>query len=73
MRLASAFPERAPTPAKVRDLDPTNDLTFLRVRTKKGEIMIAPDKVRPAAAPTNPALAPAVGPHTLGPPRRTSR
>jgi len=55
MRLASAFPERAPTPAKVRDLDPTNDLTFLRVRTKKGEIMIAPDKVRPAAAPTNPA------------------
>ncbi|XP_042883341.1 dynein light chain roadblock-type 2-like [Penaeus japonicus] len=28
----------------VRDLDPTNDLTFLRVRSKKHEIMIAPDK-----------------------------
>ncbi|XP_064399021.1 dynein light chain roadblock-type 2-like [Halichondria panicea] len=28
----------------VRDLDPTNDLTFLRVRTSKHEIMIAPDK-----------------------------
>lgn len=26
----------------VRDLDPTNDLTFLRVRTNKHEIMIAP-------------------------------
>ena len=28
----------------VRDLDPQNDLTFLRVRTKKHEIMVAPDK-----------------------------
>merc|ERR1712060_311554 len=28
----------------VRDLDPQNDLTFLRVRTKKHEIMIAPEK-----------------------------
>ena len=28
----------------MRDLDPQNDLTFLRVRTKKHEIMIAPDK-----------------------------
>ncbi|XP_066527679.1 dynein light chain roadblock-type 1 [Hoplias malabaricus] len=28
----------------VRDLDPQNDLTFLRVRSKKNEIMIAPDK-----------------------------
>lgn len=28
----------------VRDLDPTNDLTFLRVRTKKHEIMLAPGK-----------------------------
>lgn len=28
----------------VRDLDPTNDLTFVRVRTKKNEIMIAPEK-----------------------------
>ncbi|KAI8927123.1 hypothetical protein BC831DRAFT_511075 [Entophlyctis helioformis] len=28
----------------VRDLDPQNDLTFLRIRSKKHEIMIAPDK-----------------------------
>jgi len=28
----------------VRDLDPQNDLTFLRIRTKKHEMMIAPDK-----------------------------
>ncbi|KAF4094083.1 hypothetical protein AMELA_G00008670 [Ameiurus melas] len=28
----------------VRDIDPQNDLTFLRVRSKKNEIMIAPDK-----------------------------
>ena len=28
----------------VRDLDPQNDLTFLRVRTKKHEIMIAPER-----------------------------
>ncbi|KXS21239.1 roadblock-type dynein light chain [Gonapodya prolifera JEL478] len=28
----------------VRDLDPQNDLTFLRLRTKKHEIMVAPDK-----------------------------
>jgi len=27
----------------VRDLDPQNDLTFLRVRSKKHEIMVAPD------------------------------
>ena len=26
----------------VKDLDPTNDLTFLRVRSKKNEIMVAP-------------------------------
>ncbi|KAG7235642.1 hypothetical protein INR49_002404, partial [Caranx melampygus] len=26
----------------VRDMDPQNDLTFLRVRSKKNEIMIAP-------------------------------
>ena len=26
----------------VRDLDPTNDLTFLRLRSKKHEIMVAP-------------------------------
>uniref|UniRef100_A0A3Q2ED85 Dynein, light chain, roadblock-type 1 n=1 Tax=Cyprinodon variegatus TaxID=28743 RepID=A0A3Q2ED85_CYPVA len=28
----------------VRDLDQQDDLTFLRIRTKKNEIMIAPDK-----------------------------
>ena len=28
----------------VRDLDPSNDLTFLRVSCKKYEMMIAPDK-----------------------------
>mmetsp|Transcript_75112 Transcript_75112/g.147445 ORF Transcript_75112/g.147445 Transcript_75112/m.147445 type:complete len:101 (-) Transcript_75112:74-376(-) len=28
----------------VRDLDPQNDLTFLRVRSKKYEIMVAPDR-----------------------------
>ncbi|CAD6190229.1 unnamed protein product [Caenorhabditis auriculariae] len=28
----------------IRELDPTNDLTFLQLRTKKNEIMIAPDK-----------------------------
>uniref|UniRef100_A0A3B3TCQ9 Dynein light chain roadblock n=1 Tax=Paramormyrops kingsleyae TaxID=1676925 RepID=A0A3B3TCQ9_9TELE len=28
----------------VREMDPQNDLTFLRIRSKKNEIMIAPDK-----------------------------
>jgi len=28
----------------IRDLDPQNDLTFVRLRSKKHEIMIAPDK-----------------------------
>ena len=28
----------------VRDLDPTNDMTFFRVRAKKKEILVAPDK-----------------------------
>ncbi|GAQ78813.1 Dynein-associated protein Roadblock [Klebsormidium nitens] len=27
----------------VRDLDPENELTFVRIRSKKHEIMIAPD------------------------------
>jgi dynein light chain roadblock-type len=30
--------------AVVRDLDPQNDLTFLRLRSKKHEIMVAPDQ-----------------------------
>lgn len=29
----------------VRDLDPTNDLSFLRLRTTKNEIMIAPGRL----------------------------
>ncbi|KAG5455116.1 Dynein light chain roadblock-type 2 [Clonorchis sinensis] len=28
----------------VRDLDPSNDLTFLRIRSKRHEIMVAPDR-----------------------------
>ncbi|RKO96128.1 hypothetical protein CXG81DRAFT_29066 [Caulochytrium protostelioides] len=28
----------------VRDLDPQNDLTFLRIRSQKHEIMVSPDK-----------------------------
>jgi len=28
----------------VKTLDPQNDLTFLRIRSKKHEIMVAPDK-----------------------------
>ncbi|XP_017784071.1 PREDICTED: dynein light chain roadblock-type 2-like [Nicrophorus vespilloides] len=28
----------------VRDLDPSNDLLFIRIRSKKHEIMVAPDK-----------------------------
>lgn len=28
----------------IRDLDPSNELTFLRLRSKRHEIMIAPDK-----------------------------
>ncbi|XP_043842997.1 dynein light chain roadblock-type 2 isoform X1 [Dromiciops gliroides] len=27
----------------VRDIDPQNDLTFLRIRSKKHEVMVAPD------------------------------
>ena len=32
------------TRCTVRDIDPQNDLTFLRIRTKKHEIMVSPDK-----------------------------
>jgi len=28
----------------VRDLDPMNDLTFARIRTRKNEIILAPDR-----------------------------
>jgi dynein light chain roadblock-type len=34
--------------SEVRNLDPMNDLTFIRVRSKKHEILIAPDEVRSA-------------------------
>ena len=30
------------TKTTVRDLDPTNELSFLRIRTQKHEIMVAP-------------------------------
>ena len=30
------------TKTTVRDLDPNNELTFLRIRTQKHEIMVAP-------------------------------
>ncbi|NXT39825.1 DLRB2 protein, partial [Pelecanoides urinatrix] len=33
------------TRSAVRDLDPQNDLTFLRIRTKKHEIMVAPGNI----------------------------
>ncbi|XP_064467214.1 dynein light chain roadblock-type 2-like [Ornithodoros turicata] len=32
------------TRTTVRDLDPSNDLTFLRIRTKKHEVMVSSDK-----------------------------
>lgn len=32
------------TRSTLRDLEPGNDLTFLRVRTKKHELIISPDK-----------------------------
>ncbi|CAI8016203.1 Dynein light chain roadblock-type 2 [Geodia barretti] len=34
----------AKTKTTVRDLDPSNELMFLRIRTNKHEIMVAPDK-----------------------------
>ncbi|KAK4884789.1 hypothetical protein RN001_001060 [Aquatica leii] len=40
--LISALSDKARS--VVRDLDPSNDLTFLRIRSKKHEIMVAPDK-----------------------------
>ncbi len=41
----------------VRDLDPQNDLTFLRIRTRKHEIMVAPDKDYILIVVQNPAEA----------------
>ena len=39
----------------IRDLDSTNDLTFLRLRSKKHEIMVAPGAL-PAPPPSPPPL-----------------
>jgi len=39
----------------VRELDGGNDLTFLRIRSKKHEIMIAPDKDYYLAVVQNPS------------------
>ncbi|KFQ38622.1 Dynein light chain roadblock-type 2, partial [Mesitornis unicolor] len=33
------------TRSAVRDIDPQNDLTCLRIRTKKHEIMVAPGNI----------------------------
>ena len=30
--------------AIVRDLDPSNELTFLRIRSRKHEVLVAPEK-----------------------------
>ncbi|GBP27710.1 Dynein light chain roadblock-type 2 [Eumeta japonica] len=40
--LMSALVQKAKS--VVRDLDPTNALTFLRIRSKKSEIIVAPDQ-----------------------------
>lgn len=40
--LMSALVDKAKS--VVRDLDPTNDLAFLRIRSKKTEVLVAPDK-----------------------------
>lgn len=40
--LMGALVDKAKT--VVRDLDPSNDLSFLRIRSKKTEIMVAPDR-----------------------------
>ncbi|XP_045780815.1 dynein light chain roadblock-type 2 [Maniola jurtina] len=40
--LMSALVDKAKS--VVRDLDPSNDLTFLRIRSKRNEVMVAPDK-----------------------------
>ncbi|XP_073797721.1 dynein light chain roadblock-type 2 isoform X3 [Danio rerio] len=39
----------------VRDIDPQNELTFLRIRSKKHEIMVAPDKEYLLIAIQNPS------------------
>jgi len=39
----------------VRDIDPTNDLTFLRIRSKKHEIMVTPEREYMLIVIQNPA------------------
>jgi dynein light chain roadblock-type len=41
--MVSKLSERAN--AIVRDLDPSNELTYLRLRSRKHEVMIAPEQV----------------------------
>ena len=40
----------------VRDIDPMNDLTFFRVRSKRQEILLAPDKTPKPQNPKTPCL-----------------
>jgi dynein light chain roadblock-type len=40
--LVQQFCERSK--GAVKEMDPSNDLTFVRLRTKKNEILVAPDK-----------------------------
>lgn len=55
-RLASLLAQlTAKTRGTVRDIDPSDDLTFLRVRTRKHEIMVAPDKDYTLIVLQNPA------------------
>ena len=42
----------------VRDLDPQNDLEFLRIRSYKAEIMVAPRESSPCTCPSRCSLAP---------------
>ena len=44
-KIAKLIPALA-TKAKttIRDIDPSNELTFMRLKTKGSEIMVAPDK-----------------------------
>ncbi|GAB6019987.1 Dynein light chain roadblock-type 2 [Chamberlinius hualienensis] len=40
----------------VREMDPSNDLTFLRIRSKKHEILVAPDKEYQLIVIQNPTI-----------------
>jgi len=40
--LVSQLSERAKS--IVRDLDPSNELTYLRIKSKKHEVLVAPEK-----------------------------